>query len=58
MSGNRAVAYLKPGTVEVRTIDHPTLELQDGPGVARDNIGRKWPARGDPQGPREQHLWQ
>ncbi|WUH49046.1 hypothetical protein OHO27_32270 [Streptomyces sp. NBC_00443] len=31
MSGNRAVAYLKPGTVEVRTIDYPTLELQDGP---------------------------
>jgi glutathione-independent formaldehyde dehydrogenase len=41
MSGNRAVAYLKPGAVEVRTIDHPTLELQDGPGVAPDNIGRK-----------------
>ncbi|MFJ2826011.1 formaldehyde dehydrogenase, glutathione-independent [Streptomyces sp. NPDC087263] len=40
-SGNRAVAYLKPGAVEVRTIDHPTLELQDGPGVAPDNIGRK-----------------
>ncbi|MFF5478682.1 hypothetical protein ACFY5C_15260 [Streptomyces sp. NPDC012935] len=29
MSGNRAVAYLKPGTVEVRTIDYPTLELQE-----------------------------
>ncbi|WP_405909238.1 formaldehyde dehydrogenase, glutathione-independent [Streptomyces sp. NBC_00828] len=41
MSGNRAVAYLKPGAVEVRTIDHPTLELQDGPGVAPDNVGRK-----------------
>ncbi|MEU3795502.1 formaldehyde dehydrogenase, glutathione-independent [Streptomyces fructofermentans] len=40
-NGNRAVAYLKPGAVEVRTIDHPTLELQDGPGVARDNVGRK-----------------
>ncbi|MGW6488930.1 formaldehyde dehydrogenase, glutathione-independent [Streptomyces sp. NPDC055056] len=39
-SGNRAVAYLKPGAVEVRTIDHPTLELQDGPGVAADNVGR------------------
>lgn len=35
------MAYLKPGTVEVRTIDYPTLELQDGPGVARDDIGRK-----------------
>ena len=41
MTGNRAVAYLKPGTVEVRTIDYPTLELQDGPGVAPDNVGRK-----------------
>lgn len=35
------MAYLKPGTVEVRAIDYPTLELQDGPGVARDDIGRK-----------------
>ncbi|MFE4670292.1 formaldehyde dehydrogenase, glutathione-independent [Streptomyces sp. NPDC056716] len=41
MSGNRAVAYLKPGTVEVRTIDYPGLELQDGPGVAPANVGRK-----------------
>jgi glutathione-independent formaldehyde dehydrogenase len=40
MSGNRAVAYLKPGAVEVWTIDHPTLELQDGPGVAPENVGR------------------
>jgi len=40
MSGNRAVAYLKPGAVEVRTIDHPTLELRDGPGVAAANVGR------------------
>ncbi|KPI12978.1 formaldehyde dehydrogenase, glutathione-independent [Actinobacteria bacterium OK074] len=40
MSGNRAVAYLKPGAVEVRTVDHPTLELQDGPGVAPENVGR------------------
>ena len=41
MSGNRAVAYLKPGAVEVRSIDYPTLELQDGPGVAPQNVGRK-----------------
>ncbi|WP_328684020.1 formaldehyde dehydrogenase, glutathione-independent [Streptomyces sp. NBC_01261] len=40
-SGNRAVAYLKPGAVDVRTIDYPTLELQDGPGVAPANVGRK-----------------
>jgi glutathione-independent formaldehyde dehydrogenase len=41
MSGNRAVAYLEPGSVEVRTIDYPTLELQDGPGVASANVGRR-----------------
>ncbi|WP_262505068.1 hypothetical protein [Streptomyces sp. TRM68367] len=41
MSGNRAVAYLKPGAVEVRIIDHPTLGLQGGPGVAPDNVGRE-----------------
>ncbi|MER7170455.1 formaldehyde dehydrogenase, glutathione-independent [Streptomyces mesophilus] len=40
-AGNKAVAYLKPGAVEVRTIDYPTLELQDGPGVAPENVGRK-----------------
>ncbi|MFI6346824.1 formaldehyde dehydrogenase, glutathione-independent [Streptomyces sp. NPDC050560] len=40
MSGNRAVAYVKPGTVEVRTIDEPGLELKDGPGVAPANVGR------------------
>ncbi|MGW7516261.1 formaldehyde dehydrogenase, glutathione-independent [Streptomyces sp. NPDC054796] len=40
MSGNRAVAYLKPGTVEVQTIDYPSLELRDGPGVAPENVGR------------------
>ncbi|MFE2587083.1 formaldehyde dehydrogenase, glutathione-independent [Streptomyces sp. NPDC059378] len=39
-NGNQGVAYLKPGAVEVRTIDYPTLELQDGPGVAPENIGR------------------
>ncbi|MFF7329344.1 formaldehyde dehydrogenase, glutathione-independent [Streptomyces sp. NPDC008150] len=40
MSANKAVAYLKPGAVDVRTIDYPTLELQDGPGVATENVGR------------------
>jgi glutathione-independent formaldehyde dehydrogenase len=41
--GNKAVAYLKPGAVEVQEIDYPTFELQDGPGVARENVGRKVP---------------
>ncbi|MET7290133.1 formaldehyde dehydrogenase, glutathione-independent [Streptomyces sp. NPDC005573] len=43
MSANRAVAYIRPGTVEVRATDFPKLELQDGPGVAPANIGRKCP---------------
>ena len=43
MPGNRAVAYLEPGHVEVQTIPYPKLELQDGPGVNPANIGRKTP---------------
>lgn len=43
MTTNRAVAYLKPGAVEVQTIDYPALELKDGPGVAPANVGRKTP---------------
>jgi glutathione-independent formaldehyde dehydrogenase len=43
MAGNRAIAYLAPGTVEVQAIDYPKLEVQDGPGVHPDNIGRKTP---------------
>jgi len=41
MAGNRGVAYMGPGTVEVQTIDYPKLELQDGPGVNPANVGRK-----------------
>jgi len=43
MPGNRAVAYIEPGQVEVQTIDYPKLELQDGPGVNPANVGRKVP---------------
>ncbi len=41
MAGNRGVAYMGPGKVEVQEIDYPKLELQDGPGVNPANIGRK-----------------
>ena len=40
MVGNRAVAYVEPGTVDVRTIDYPELVLKDGPGVNPANVGR------------------
>src|SRR6187551_180806 len=43
MPGNRAVAYMGPGQVEVRDIDYPTFEMHDGPGVNPANIGRKTP---------------
>jgi glutathione-independent formaldehyde dehydrogenase len=43
MAGNRAVAYMGPGKVEVREIDYPALELRDGPGVNPANIGRQVP---------------
>ncbi|MFJ5226229.1 formaldehyde dehydrogenase, glutathione-independent [Streptomyces sp. NPDC088400] len=38
--GNRAVAYIKPGEVNVVITDYPTFQLQDGPGVAPENVGR------------------
>ena len=41
MANNRGVAYIEPGRVEVQSIDFPKLELQDGPGVHPDNVGRK-----------------
>src|SRR5256714_5216145 len=41
MAGNKAVAYVGPGKVEVQSIDYPKLELRDGPGVHPKNIGRK-----------------
>jgi len=41
LSGNKAVAYKKPGVVEVIDIEYPTFELKDGPGVNSANVGRK-----------------
>src|SRR6478609_2145889 len=43
MTGNRAVTYQGPMKVLVETIDYPTFELKDGPGVNPANIGRKVP---------------
>ena len=43
MPGNRAVIYKGPGDVAVETIDYPTLELKDGPGVNPANVGRQIP---------------
>ena len=43
MAGNRAVAYMGPGKVEVVESDYPALELRDGPGVNPANVGRKVP---------------
>ncbi|TCO47715.1 glutathione-independent formaldehyde dehydrogenase [Kribbella antiqua] len=43
MPGNRAVIYKGPGDVAVETIDYPTLELKDGPGVNPANVGRQTP---------------
>jgi glutathione-independent formaldehyde dehydrogenase len=43
MAGNKAVAYIEPGKVELQTIDYPKLELQDGPGVNPANVGPRRP---------------
>jgi glutathione-independent formaldehyde dehydrogenase len=43
MPGNRAVIYKGKGSVAVETIDYPTLELKDGPGVNPANVGRQCP---------------
>jgi len=43
MSDNRGVAYMGTGKVEVQSIDFPSFELKDGPGVNPDNVGRELP---------------
>jgi glutathione-independent formaldehyde dehydrogenase len=43
MSGNKAVAYMGPGVVEVIDTEYPEFELRDGPGVNPANVGRKVP---------------
>ncbi|WAL69420.1 formaldehyde dehydrogenase, glutathione-independent [Amycolatopsis cynarae] len=41
MTGNKAVAYVGKGSVEVQDIDYPTFKLTDGPGVNQANVGRE-----------------
>jgi len=41
MPGNRAVAYMGTGKVEVQTIDYPEFVVKDGPGVNPANVGRR-----------------
>ncbi|HSI94039.1 MAG TPA: formaldehyde dehydrogenase, glutathione-independent [Jiangellaceae bacterium] len=41
MPDNRAVIYRGPGQVEVESVDYPTFELKDGPGVNPANVGRQ-----------------
>ena len=43
IAGNKGVAYIKPGQVEVRHIEYPTFELRDGAGVNPASVGRKIP---------------
>jgi glutathione-independent formaldehyde dehydrogenase len=43
MADNRGVTFLGPGKVEVRSIDYPTFEMRDGPGVPPASVGRKLP---------------
>ena len=42
MSGNKTVA-MRPGEVQVETIDYPCLEMQGRPGVNPANVGRRRP---------------
>ncbi|MFB9860000.1 formaldehyde dehydrogenase, glutathione-independent [Salinicoccus siamensis] len=41
MQGNRGVVYTGNGKVEVQDIKYPDLVLRDGPGVPKENVGRK-----------------
>jgi glutathione-independent formaldehyde dehydrogenase len=43
MPSNKAVIYKGTGSVAVESIDYPTFELKDGPGVNPANVGRQCP---------------
>src|SRR3954471_18059070 len=38
---NRGVVYEGPGTVKVESIEYPSFELKDGPGVPQESVGRQ-----------------
>jgi len=38
---NRGVKYMGPNEVQVEDIDYPKFQMQDGPGVHPDNVGRE-----------------
>jgi glutathione-independent formaldehyde dehydrogenase len=41
IAGNKAVAYMGDGKVEVQTIDYPELELKDAPASIRTTWGAR-----------------
>ncbi|TNC24861.1 formaldehyde dehydrogenase, glutathione-independent [Amycolatopsis alkalitolerans] len=43
MAGNKGVAYVGKGTVEIQDIAYPEFVLRDGPGVNKANVGRETP---------------
>ncbi len=43
MPSNSGVAFMGPGKTKVQDLAYPTFELQDGPGVNPDNVGRSLP---------------
>jgi glutathione-independent formaldehyde dehydrogenase len=40
MADNRGVTYQGTGKVEVKDIDYPSFELEAGPGVPPESVGR------------------
>ncbi|HEY9468618.1 MAG TPA: hypothetical protein VIQ76_03280 [Propionibacteriaceae bacterium] len=58
MPGNRGVAYMGPGKVEITDLDYPEFLLKDGPGV---NPAQRWSqslTRGDSEVRLHEHLRQ
>jgi glutathione-independent formaldehyde dehydrogenase len=43
MAANRGVAYVGQGKVEVQDIDYPARQIEEGPGVPDESVGRELP---------------